>query len=153
MVIYLSGPLESKAEKTFMAALAKDLENAGHTLSWPGALFLADDIAEMGHTAPRVVLDSCNAALKRCACMVVVMDGARVESGTAWEVGYAHANGVPVFGLLAETLRSDGAPPTMGNSVVHGCLEGRAPDIPALIRMLSDAGGSRALANEAGKRG
>lgn len=153
MVIYLTGPLESQAEKTFMTVLARDLERAGYTLSWPGALFLAEDLAAMGDTASELIIDTCHASLKRCACMVAVLDGARVGSGTAWEIGHARARGMPVFGLRAEALRPGDVPPTMGNSVVHGCLEELACDTPGLIRLLSEARGAHALADEAGRRG
>ena len=35
--------------------------------------------------------------------VVAVLDGSDVDSGTAWECGYAYAKGKPIFGLRTDT--------------------------------------------------
>lgn len=33
---------------------------------------------------------------------MAVCDGAQVDDGTAWEIGWAHARGIPVWGLRTD---------------------------------------------------
>ncbi len=42
------------------------------------------------------------AAIKKSDMVVAVIDGTDVDSGTAWEIGYAFANGIPVVGLRTD---------------------------------------------------
>jgi nucleoside 2-deoxyribosyltransferase len=34
--------------------------------------------------------------------MVAILDGSQVDDGTAWEIGYAYARGLPVWGLRTD---------------------------------------------------
>ena len=36
------------------------------------------------------------AAIDACDVVVALLDGAQVDDGTAWEIGYAYAKGKPV---------------------------------------------------------
>lgn len=150
MVIYLAGPLSSR---TAMAALAQQLERAGHTLSWPGALFSEHDIREFGRDAPEIVFESCRIAMERCSCVVTCLDGGRVDGCTAWEVGYARARGTPVYGLRNGAGPAGKDAHDRGNTVVAACFAGAADNIATLLAMLDEAGGSRAVAHEALRRG
>ena len=42
------------------------------------------------------------AAIDKADILVAVLDGVDVDSGTAWEIGYAHALGKPVYGLRTD---------------------------------------------------
>lgn len=55
--------------------------------------------------------------------MVAVLDGADVDSGTAWEIGYAYAKGKPVLGLRTDfrTLGIEGNVNLMIESSVILC--------------------------------
>ena len=37
-----------------------------------------------------------------CDVVVALLDGAQVDDGTAWEIGYAYAKGMPVIGLRTD---------------------------------------------------
>jgi nucleoside 2-deoxyribosyltransferase len=41
-------------------------------------------------------------ALKAADWVVAIVDGADADSGTAWEMGYAYANGKPVISLRTD---------------------------------------------------
>lgn len=153
MVIYLAGPLFSPADKASLSALAQKLESAGHTLSWPGALFDKNDIEELGQSAPEVVFESCRIAMERCACVVALLDSARIDGGTAWEVGYAQARGMPIYGLRSDADQTGEVERNRGNSVIEGCLAGVADNVPALLDLLNEAGDSRAVVREVQRRG
>jgi nucleoside 2-deoxyribosyltransferase len=69
-------------------------------------------LAEPERTAELVVVNERVGArnadlLDRCDCVLAVLDGTDVDSGTAAEIGYARARGKPVVGLRTD-LREGG---------------------------------------------
>ena len=48
------------------------------------------------------IFATCLEALTRSQCVVANLSGVDVDSGTAFEVGYAYAKGIPVFALRSE---------------------------------------------------
>lgn len=152
MIIYLTGSSSSDADKTSMVGLAQQLEHAGHTLSWPGALFQEEDIRDLGQSAPNVIFESCRIAMDRCACVVARLENGETNGGTAWEVGYAHAKGLPVYGLDTGNGRA-GEQPSLAATMVQGCLAEQAATLQDLLDLLAEAGGSRAITREAMRRG
>ena len=108
MRVYLAGPLFTLAERRFMAHL-RDLAGAlpGVSPLWPGDLFVDDDLAGLGPAAKEHIFQGCLTALVGCDLVLAVLDGPSVDDGTAWEVGYAYARGLPVWGLRTD-FRSAG---------------------------------------------
>jgi nucleoside 2-deoxyribosyltransferase len=49
-----------------------------------------------------VIFKACIEAVDRAAAVVAVLDGADSESGTAFEVGYAYAKGIPVIAVRTD---------------------------------------------------
>ncbi len=45
---------------------------------------------------------SCLDGLQRSDMVVTVLDGTDVDSGTAWELGYAYATGKPIVGIRTD---------------------------------------------------
>ncbi|MFU2208997.1 nucleoside 2-deoxyribosyltransferase [Solidesulfovibrio sp. C21] len=103
MRVYLAGPLFSLAERRFMARL-RDQVGAlpGVVALWPGDFFEGDDLPAMGATAKEHIFRGCLAGVDGCDLVVAVLDGAQVDDGTAFEAGYAHARGLPVWGLRTD---------------------------------------------------
>jgi len=62
-------------------------------------------------------------ALDRARVVVAVLDGPDVDSGTAWEIGYAFAKGIPVVGVRFDYWQSgeDGSV----NLMIRHSLTGR----------------------------
>lgn len=120
--IYQAGPLFSQAEKKWHQALTLRLERAGHTVIWPGALLTDEDIREAGPQAPARIYHGCRKALERCTCVVALLDGAQVDDGTAWEIGYAVARGLPVFGLRTDGRQAGDTPYSRVNSMIEQSL-------------------------------
>ena len=134
--IYQAGPLFSEAEQSFHQALSARLRDAGHEVIWPYDLLTETQIDDAGPHAPSLIFRTCKAALDRCACMVALLDGAQVDDGTAWEIGYAHAKGIPVYGYRTDFRRAGETPHSYVNSMIQGCLTGFARNIEELVRML-----------------
>ncbi|MDR2696506.1 MAG: nucleoside 2-deoxyribosyltransferase [Deltaproteobacteria bacterium] len=135
--IYQAGPLFSEAEQTFHRALSARLREAGHTVIWPGDLLTEAQIEAAGPHAPKLIFTTCHNAIDRCSCMVALLDGPQVDDGTAWEIGYAYARGIPVYGLRTDGRRAGETPHSRVNSMIQGCLAGFARSAGELVRMLA----------------
>lgn len=40
--------------------------------------------------------------LDKCGLIIAVLDWKNIGSGTAWEIGYAYAKGIPIIGLVED---------------------------------------------------
>ena len=101
--IYQAGPLFSEAERDWHEKLKQALKDAGHAVEWPGDLFRDDAIAKAGANATALIFDRCIRTLDKCDCVVALLDGTQVDDGTAWEIGYAYAKGLPIYGIRTDT--------------------------------------------------
>jgi len=74
-------------------------------------------------------------ALEEAALVVAVLDGCDVDSGTAWEMGYAYALGRPLLGYLTDVRIA--RPRTQINPMIYNSLAGLATDRTQLRRLLA----------------
>ena len=139
--IYQAGPLFTSAERFFHHDLSARLRKAGHDVVWPGDL-LSDAKIKATNGPVQLIFQSCKAALELCTCMVALLDGPQVDDGTAWEIGYAHAKGMPIYGIRTDTRVAGDTSQNRVNSMIEGCLAGVARDIDELIRMIGVESGS-----------
>src|SRR3990172_1385249 len=107
--VYLAAPLFSEAELDFNRRL-KDEEHR-----------------------QEIIFNKNMAGLENSDIIVAVIDGTDVDSGTAWEIGYAYAKGKPVLGLRTDfrTLGIEGTVNLMIESSVILCKS-----IPELLNRL-----------------
>ena len=96
--IYVAGPLFSTAERNFNSELASHLQN--------GALgvFLPQDECN-GFSDPADIYEKCIDGIRGASVLIAVLDGTDADSGTAWEMGYAVARGIPVIGIRTDFRR------------------------------------------------
>ena len=118
--IYQAGPLFSQAERTWHGTFKQRLEDAGHTVIWPGDLIEQASVDAWGKEAPRKIMEIDRDALLSCDVVVALLDGTQVDDGTAWEIGYACAKGIPVVGIRTD-FRNGG---DTGHSAVNAMIEG-----------------------------
>lgn len=135
-IIYQAGPLFSEAEKSFHRYLTLLLERAEYTVVWPGDLLTDQEIADAGDGAATLIFDGCRKALDGSDIVVALLDGPQVDDGTAWEIGYAHAKGMPVFGLRTDARKAGETGNARVNSMIEQCLAGLAVSTEDLMRML-----------------
>ena len=117
MKIYQAGPLFSQAERAWHAAFKARLEAAGYDVLWPGDLFASGE-----KVTARQIMETDRDALLSCNAVVALLDGAQVDDGTAWEIGYACAKGIPVIGLRTDfrlCADSDGG---LVNAMIQGSV-------------------------------
>ncbi|MDD1669364.1 MAG: nucleoside 2-deoxyribosyltransferase [Methanomicrobiales archaeon] len=102
--VYLAAPLFSDAERAYNTVLRDLLTAHGYSV------YLPQETGE-GREGPerdRAIFESHKAALDRATRVIAVCDGADTDSGTAWEIGYAVAKGIPVIALITDRRRQGG---------------------------------------------
>jgi nucleoside 2-deoxyribosyltransferase len=100
--VYLAAPLFSDAERAFNLVLRDLLTTHGYSV------YLPQETGEgvEGRGSDRAIFESHIRALDSSACLVAVCDGADTDSGTAWEIGYVIAKGIPVIALSTDRRRA-----------------------------------------------
>ena len=99
MKVFLAAPLFNEAERAFNAQTAKTLRDNGFEV------WLAQEapfIQHGNHKEKRMIYDSDILALKTSDVIVAILDGAEVDAGVAYEMGYAKALGKPIIGLKTD---------------------------------------------------
>lgn len=99
--IYLAGALFSQAERDFNKKLQQMMIESGFSVFLPqeDAEDNKDQRIERNQSA---IFFSCLDGLQRSDMVVTVLDGTDVDSGTAWELGYAYATGKPIVGIRTD---------------------------------------------------
>lgn len=100
--IYLAGPLFSEAEKRFNEQLTQRIESAGYDVFLPQRD--STDTKSIREQQDSAELFRKNTeAIDRADLIIAILDGGSdVDSGTAWEIGYAYAKTIPVIGLRTD---------------------------------------------------
>ena len=99
--VYLAAPLFSDGERAYNLMLRDLLEKNGFHVYLPQET--GEGIA--GPERDAAIFRGHAAALDAASCVVAVCDGADTDSGTAWEIGYATARGIPVIALSTDRRR------------------------------------------------
>jgi nucleoside 2-deoxyribosyltransferase len=97
--VYLAAPLFSEAECDFNRKLRDLIKDEGFQV------FLPQEDSNNIHVEKNrqeIIFNKNLAALDSSDIIVAVIDGADVDSGTAWEIGYAYSKGKPVLGLKTD---------------------------------------------------
>ncbi len=93
--VYLAAPLFSEAERTYNNLVVAILKEHFFDVHLPQECGDSSD-----HTT--VIFTENLAALSEADVVVAIIDGADADSGTAWEMGYAYAQGIPVIALRTD---------------------------------------------------
>ncbi|MDD5615538.1 MAG: nucleoside 2-deoxyribosyltransferase [Candidatus Methanoperedens sp.] len=128
--IYLAAPLFSEAELDFNRMLRDEIKSSGFNVFLP-----QEDSNNVKDRDDRqlIIFSKNEAAIKNSDIIVAVVDGADVDSGTAWEIGYAYALGKPILGLRTDfrTLGIEGTVNLMIERSAELCVS-----IPELLNRL-----------------
>lgn len=82
--------------------MTRALESAGHRVYLPQR----DTPAATGPGRTHRLFEANLAGLSSADAVVAVLDGEQVDDGTAWEIGWATARGLPVYGLRTDRRMS-----------------------------------------------
>jgi nucleoside 2-deoxyribosyltransferase/predicted secreted protein len=102
--VYLAAPLFSEPERAYNLSIAGQLRNNFFDVFLPQE---AGDDSDARNKEEQVRIFSENLrALKNADIIIAIIDGADADSGTAWEMGYAYAQGKQVIALRTDFRRS-----------------------------------------------
>jgi nucleoside 2-deoxyribosyltransferase len=101
--VYLAAPLFSEAERLFNASLARLLRDHLFAVHLPQEAGDDSDMRDMREQERLFLLNKTE--LEDSDIIVAIIDGADADSGTAWEMGYAFAQGKPVIALRTDFRR------------------------------------------------
>jgi nucleoside 2-deoxyribosyltransferase/predicted secreted protein len=101
--VYLAAPLFSEAERTYNATIAALLEKNLFEVYLPQEA--GDDSDTRGESEQHRLFEKNLQELKESDIVVAIIEGADADSGTAWEMGYAYAQGKPVIALRTDFRR------------------------------------------------
>ncbi len=136
LTIYQAGPLFTEAEQAWHKALSARLRDAGHEVIWPGDLLTDEQIQNAGANASALIFDTCRLGIERCNCVVALLDGTQVDDGTAWEIGYAYAKGLPIYGIRTDFRHAGETQHSTVNSMIEGCLSGLVRRVEELVEKI-----------------
>ncbi len=128
--VYVAGPLFTPGQRALLEAIDTLCREVGFDTYLPhrdAGVFDRD-----GDSRPFFEGDV--RALEAAALVVAVLDGCDVDSGTAWEMGYAYALGRPVLGYLSDVRIA--RPQTQINPMIYHSLQGLATDEAGLRALL-----------------
>jgi nucleoside 2-deoxyribosyltransferase/predicted secreted protein len=98
--VYLAAPLFSRAEKEYNIGLFEALSSHFFEVYLPQEV--GDDTHHRDMRAHQEIFQRHLAALRETDFVIAVVDGADADSGTAWEMGYAYAQGIPIFAIRTD---------------------------------------------------
>jgi nucleoside 2-deoxyribosyltransferase len=132
--IYLAGPLFSHAERDFNVYLRDKLVEYGFSVFLPQEDG-SDDTEKRLELKQKNIFDKDLKGIDDCDIVVAVLDGGSdVDSGTAWEIGYAYAKGKKLIGLRTD-LRTLG-PEGNVNLMIEVSLDELEKDVQSLLSSL-----------------
>jgi nucleoside 2-deoxyribosyltransferase len=99
--IYLAGPLFTHAELEYNCKLKDMLLKLGFSVFLPQE-DAEDAEIEREKQNQEYIFKKCVKGVDSSDIIVAVLDGIDVDSGTAWEIGYAYAKEKPVIGLRTD---------------------------------------------------
>jgi nucleoside 2-deoxyribosyltransferase len=124
MYIYIAGPLFSMAERTFNTQVKTELTLLGYRSFLPQQDgYLVENMLASGQNPDQVfkkVYELDVKKLHEAEALLAILDGAVIDEGTAFEIGYATALGKPVYGLQTDSRRQL---PTGNNPMIELSLE------------------------------
>jgi len=97
--VYLAGALFSDAECDFNRFLRDEIKNIGFEVFLPQED--SNNVKDM-EKRQEIIFNKNIAGIEDSDIIVAVIDGADIDSGTAWEIGYAFSKGKPIFGLRTD---------------------------------------------------
>ena len=102
--IYIAGKIGTDSEIETLEKIDKLCKEMGFETFLPHRdVGIATGIDDVG----RIFNGDINIGLKNSDFVVAVLDGLHVGAGTAWELGFAYANGIPAVGIKTDESVSD----------------------------------------------
>jgi nucleoside 2-deoxyribosyltransferase len=96
MKVYIAGKLCSESERKFLEKLAKIAEELGFETFLPHRnIGLCKNIEDVDKIFKGDIING----FENVSLVIADLNGLHVGAGTAWELGYAYAKGIPIIGI------------------------------------------------------
>ena len=132
MLVYVAEPLFTPGERKYAEEIDRILSKAGFKTYLPhrdAGLF------ERGKSSSRTFFEHDLRLLKECDFVFAILNGTDVDSGTAWEIGYAYANGAKIYGILEDTRKPN---LDLLNPMIVNSIENIAQNEEELKKIISE---------------
>ena len=136
MKIYQAGPLFTEADRDWHKKFTSALNKEGHTAIWPGDLFDEEHLLSLGIKAKEHIFERCRNTIDECDILVALLDGTQVDDGTSWEIGYAFAKNIPIYGIRTDFRKGGDTSHSMVNCMVECSCKKIAKSISELLELL-----------------
>ena len=104
MKVYIAGKIRREIEKAFLEEIASLCEGLGFETFLPHRdVGLASGIDDV----ERIFEGDIKKGFEDVDLVVAALDGLHVGAGTAWELGYAYAKGIPAIGIKRDEKVED----------------------------------------------
>ena len=97
--VYIAGPLFNWGEQWFNVRLKEELEKISAQRKLDIWFHLPQEFE--GNTESDI-FDKNRSLLDASQCVVAILDGADIDSGTSWEIGYAYAKDKKIIGVRTD---------------------------------------------------
>ena len=99
MKAYIAGKLETENEKERLEEIAELCDSLNVETFLPHKdVGICEGIEDVNRIFQGDIIEG----FKNCDLVIALLDGLHVGAGTAWEIGFAYANGIPVIGLKTD---------------------------------------------------
>lgn len=99
MKVYIAGKLGSKTEKQLLEKIDEICKSKGMSTFLPHRdVGIAKSTADVKKTFEGDIING----FKDVKLVIASLDGLHVGAGTAWELGYAYARGIPAVGIKTD---------------------------------------------------
>jgi nucleoside 2-deoxyribosyltransferase len=128
MKIYFAGPLFSESERDWIRRVKGEMEDLAKSqgkqvdIIWPYDLMSQSEIEQLGEKAKLEIFSQCKFHLDDADIMVALLDGAQVDDGTAWEIGYFYARKWPeqkIIGIRTDFRQSGESKGAVVNAMIE----------------------------------
>lgn len=133
MRLYFAAPLFNPMERSFNADLTARLEDAGHDVFLPqrDGVETLDREFDSAEARMETIFELDREGVVESDAVVAVLDGRVPDEGVMVEIGIAHENDIPVFGLKTdERVFMDDEPI---NAMLHGVLTTMDDSVESLL--------------------
>ena len=97
--VYIAGPLFSWGEQWFNVRLKTELERAAAQSNLDLSFHLPQELEGDSESG---IFEQNKSRIDASQCLVAILDGADIDSGTSWEIGYAYARGKRIIGVRTD---------------------------------------------------
>ena len=99
MKVYIAGKIWTEDERDLLESIDKLCKSLGFQTFLPHRdIGFAENIKDVAKIFKGDIIEG----FKDCSLVIASLDGLHVGAGTAWELGYAYANKIPVIGLKTD---------------------------------------------------